>query len=73
MSVRYSDAMPGVSKPLRLLVVCPSWLGDCVMATPACRALREELPGAFIGALVRPGMEERRRLWCEARILFRPH
>ena len=58
MSVRYSDAMPGVSKPLRLLVVCPSWLGDCVMATPACRALREELPGAFIGALVRPGMEE---------------
>ncbi|MBS0188742.1 MAG: lipopolysaccharide heptosyltransferase II [Planctomycetes bacterium] len=45
-------------KPLRLLVVCPSWLGDCVMATPTLRCLREKLPGAWIGALVRPGMDE---------------
>ena len=50
--------MPGTSKPLRLLVVCPSWLGDCVMAAPALRLLREHLPGAFIGGLVRPGMDE---------------
>ncbi len=46
------------AKPLRLLVVCPSWVGDTVMATPALRALRAALPGAFIGALVRPGLDE---------------
>lgn len=42
----------------RLLVVCPSWVGDVVMATPALRMLREALPGAFIGGLVRPGLDE---------------
>lgn len=45
-------------KPLRLLVVMPSWLGDCVMATPALRRLRDALPGCFIGGLVRPGNDE---------------
>lgn len=45
-------------KPLRLLVVCPSWLGDVVMATPALRLLRDALPGTFIGALLRPGLDE---------------
>ena len=45
-------------KPLRLLVVLPSWLGDAVMATPALRLLRSNLPGAFIGALMRPGIDE---------------
>ncbi len=49
----------GKFKPgLRILVVCPSWLGDMVMATPSLRRLREGLPGSFIGALVKPGMEE---------------
>ena len=43
---------------LRLLVVCPSWVGDVVMATPALRLIRSELPGAFIGGLVRPGLDE---------------
>jgi heptosyltransferase-2 len=33
-------------------------VGDAVMATPALRVLRELLPGAFIGALVRPGIDE---------------
>ncbi|MEN0019309.1 MAG: glycosyltransferase family 9 protein [Planctomycetota bacterium] len=42
----------------RLLVVCPSWLGDAVMATPALRALRQAMPGAYIGALVRPGIDQ---------------
>lgn len=36
----------------------PSWIGDAVMATPALRVLRELLPGAFIGALVRPGIDQ---------------
>lgn len=44
-------------RPLRLLVVCPSWVGDVVMATPVLRLLRDELPGAFIGGLVRPGCD----------------
>jgi heptosyltransferase-2 len=48
----------GSGKPKRLLVVCPSWLGDVVMATPALRLLRDRLPGAFIGGLLRPGMDE---------------
>ncbi|MDX2118527.1 MAG: glycosyltransferase family 9 protein [Planctomycetota bacterium] len=45
-------------RPLRLLIVMPSWLGDCVMATPALARLRRGLPGCFIGGLVRPGMDE---------------
>ncbi|TVS04348.1 MAG: glycosyltransferase family 9 protein [Phycisphaerales bacterium] len=49
-------SLPG-DKPLRLLVVCPSWVGDAVMATPALDRLRSDLPGAFIGALVRPGID----------------
>ena len=44
--------------PLRLLIVCPSWLGDVVMATPAFRLLRTRLKGSFIGAMVRPGLDE---------------
>ncbi|MGE3109958.1 MAG: glycosyltransferase family 9 protein [Phycisphaerales bacterium] len=44
--------------PKRLLIVCPSWLGDVVMATPALRRIRSALPGAFIGALLRPGLDE---------------
>ncbi len=44
--------------PLRLLVVCPSWVGDAVMATPALRLVRTHLPGCFIGALVRPGIDQ---------------
>ena len=36
----------------------PSWVGDAVMATPTLRILREMLPGAFIGGLVRPGIDQ---------------
>ncbi|MFM9958807.1 MAG: glycosyltransferase family 9 protein [Phycisphaerales bacterium] len=35
----------------------PSWVGDAVMATPALRLLRSAFPGAFIGGLVRPGID----------------
>ncbi len=44
--------------PTRLLVVLPSWVGDTVMATPTLRVIREMLPGAFIGGLCRPGIDE---------------
>src|SRR5687768_2461756 len=36
----------------------PSWIGDAVMATPALRLIRSALPGAFIGALARPGIDQ---------------
>ena len=42
------------SPEARLLIVCPSWVGDAVMATPALRLLRDALPGYTIGALARP-------------------
>lgn len=42
----------------RLLVICPSWVGDAAMATPALSLLRERMPGAFIGALARPGIDQ---------------
>lgn len=45
-------------KILRLLVVCPNWVGDAVMATPALRLLRDALPGAFIGGFLRPGIDQ---------------
>ncbi len=50
--------MPPPSPILRLLIVLPSWVGDTVMATPTLRRLRESLPGAFIGALCRPGIDQ---------------
>ncbi len=36
----------------------PSWVGDVVMATPALALLRRHLRASFIGALVRPGLDE---------------
>lgn len=45
----------------RLLVVMPTWLGDCVMATPTLRAVRELFPQAHVTALckknVRPVLD----------------
>jgi len=43
--------------PLRLLIVCPSWVGDAVMATPTIRLIRRAFPGVFIGGLCRPGID----------------
>lgn len=43
---------------LRILIVLPSWVGDAIMATPALRLVRSSAPGAFIGVLARPGIDE---------------
>jgi heptosyltransferase-2 len=41
----------------RLLIVCPSWVGDTVMATPVFRAVSAAYPDARIIALMRPGLD----------------
>jgi heptosyltransferase-2 len=42
----------------RLVIVCPSWVGDSVMATPLLRATRGQLPKAQITGVLRPGIDE---------------
>lgn len=49
---------PRPTRTLRLLVVCPSWVGDAAMATPALRLIRRSLPGIYIGLLAKPGIDE---------------
>ncbi len=50
---------PPISSNVRsLLVICPSWVGDTVMATPLLRALRSALPTARLIGAVRPGLDE---------------
>lgn len=44
-------AEPNIKHTQRLLVVMPTWLGDCVMAMPTLRALRNLYPQAHITAL----------------------
>ncbi len=48
----------GARPVLRVLVVCPSWVGDAVMATPTLTRVRRAMPGAFLGALARPGIDQ---------------
>jgi heptosyltransferase-2 len=42
----------------RILVHCPNWVGDLVMATPALRAIRENNPGSHIAVMVRPQIRQ---------------
>lgn len=46
------------TRPPRVLVILPSWLGDTVMSTPTLRLLRGALPGSIIMGLGRPGMRD---------------
>lgn len=41
---------------MNILVFCPNWIGDAVMATPTLRALRRRFPEARIDGLMRPGV-----------------
>lgn len=42
--------------PGRVLVVMPTWLGDCVMATPTLAKLRERFASSHLTALLRSGV-----------------
>ncbi len=42
----------------RLAVICPSWVGDTVMATPLLRATRNARPLTHITVVCRPGFDE---------------
>ncbi len=40
-------------KPKTLLVYCPNWVGDVVMATPTFQCLRQNFPEAEIIGVIR--------------------
>ncbi len=42
------------TNPDRILLVLPTWVGDCVMATPTLNAIRNRFPNAEITALAMP-------------------
>ena len=42
--------------PERVLVVMPTWLGDCVMATPTLATMRGHYPHAHLAALARASL-----------------
>jgi len=44
--------------PKRILVRCPNWVGDAVMATPALRAVRNGFPESRITLLCKPGIAD---------------
>jgi heptosyltransferase-2 len=43
-----------VTEVKKILMICPNWVGDVVMATPAFRAMRSSFPDAEIVVLLRP-------------------
>ncbi len=59
----------------RLLLVMPSWLGDCVMTTPTLRALRTLLPKARLTVLIRQPLRPLFAScpWIDRIVTIRPH
>jgi len=59
----------------RILVQCPSWVGDAVMATPALRCLRRNYPRAHITWLMRSYVQPvlANAPWCDAMVTYDPH
>lgn len=45
-------------EPRTILVVLPTWVGDCVMATPTLRAIRTRFPEARITLLMEDNLRE---------------
>lgn len=64
----------GSSKPARLVVFGPSWVGDAVMATPALRAIRGRFKSSEIVGVLRPTVASALEggPWFDRSILFDP-
>lgn len=60
---------------MKLLVFCPNWVGDGVMATPALRALRRRFPDATIHGVLRPAVADTLAAnpWLDAVLLHDHH
>ena len=43
---------------MKIAVFLPNWIGDCVMATPAMRAIRKRYPEAYILGVMRPYVQQ---------------
>ena len=48
----YRGARDGDTGRMKIVVFCPNWVGDAVMATPTLRALRDRFPSARISGLM---------------------
>jgi heptosyltransferase-2 len=57
---------------VRILVFCPNWVGDLVMASPTLRALRQTFPAAHLTGLMRPSVAETLagNPWLDETILY---
>ena len=64
MEAGVSEAAPAMSSPpiprdvQCLAIICPSWVGDTVMATPVFRAARAARPKARLIGIMRRGLNE---------------
>src|SRR5690242_1484982 len=63
-----------VGQAMRVVVFCPNWIGDAVMATPALRALRRGMPGARVVGVMKPLVADTLAAgpWFDDRILYDP-
>lgn len=65
-------ALDNLSQISSLLVVCPTWVGDMVMATPMLRGLREKFPQARMTLCLRPALVElvEGGSWCDRILIY---